>query len=275
MPGREIDAAQKTGTMDAQAISDITGHIFQCRGQRTDLAAAVADALRQQIVSGALARGERLSNEIDLAQALAISRATLREATRMLMQNGLLVSRRGVGTFVAKRVPRLVHGQLDMGMSMTELIRRMGGEPGSKHCTVTTVKASGEVAEALDIAEGSPVALIERVRLIDRQPLAWANEYVTIAGEAEFESIHRFDGGSLFRFVTQTLRRQIACNKLVLTAVSASTKIANNLHLKRGHPLLVIRETHYDRDGLPVLYLLNYYNTELVDFAVVRPGPKS
>jgi GntR family transcriptional regulator len=261
--------------MDAQAIGEITGHIFRARGQRTDLAGAVADAIRQQIVSGALAGGERLNNEIELAQALEISRPTLREATRMLIHDGLLVSRRGVGTFVTKRVPRLVHGQLDMGMSMTDLIRRVGSEPGSEHCIITKVGALGEAAEALDIVEGSQVALIERTRLIDGEPLAWANEYVTFSNEAEFESIQRFDGGSLFYFLTKTLRRKIAYNKLVLTAVSARTKIASSLHVHRGHPLLLIRETHYDADGLPILYLLNYYNTELVDFAVLGPGPKS
>jgi GntR family transcriptional regulator len=261
--------------MDAQAIAEITGHIFRSRGHRTGLAGAVADAIRQQIASGALAGGERLNNEIALAQALEISRPTLREATRTLIQKGLLVSRRGVGTFVAKRAPRLVHGQLDMGMSMTDLIRRVGREPGSEHCTITRVGASGEVAEALDIALGSQVALIERTRLIDGEPLAWANEYITFANQAEFESIRRFDGRSLFHFLTKTLRRKIAYNKLVMTAVSARAKIAGNLRLRRGHPLLLIRETHYDADGLPVLYLLNYCNTELVDFAVLRPGPKS
>jgi GntR family transcriptional regulator len=261
--------------MDAQAIAEITGHIFRSRGQRTDLAGAVAYAIREQIVSGSLAGGERLDNEIELAQALEISRPTLREATRMLIHNGLLVSRRGVGTFVTKRAPRLVHGQLDMGLSMTDLIRRVGGEPGSMDCIISKVKASGAVAEALDIVGGTHVALIERTRLIDSEPLAWANEYVTFANEAEFASIQRFDGGSLFHFLTKTLRRKIAYNKLVLTAVSASTKIAGSLHLRRGHPLLLIHETHYDADGLPILYFINHYNTELVDFAVVRPGPKS
>jgi GntR family transcriptional regulator len=260
--------------MDAQVIAEITGHIFRSRGQRTDLAGAVADAIRQQIFSGALAGGQRLESEIELAQALAISRPTLREATRMLIQKGFLVSRRGVGTFITKRAPRLVHGQLDMGISMTDLIRQVGREPGSKHCVIAKIRASGEIAEALDIVEGSQVALIERTRLVDRQPLAWANEYLTFANEAEFESIQRFDGGSLFQFLTKTLRRKIAYNKLVLTAVSARTKIANNLRVQRGHPLLLIRETHYDADGLPLVYLLNYYNTELVDFEVLRPGPK-
>jgi GntR family transcriptional regulator len=261
--------------MDAQVIAEITGHIFRSRGLRTDLAGAVADAIRQQIVSGALGGGERLDNEIELAQALEISRPTLREATRTLIHNGLLVSRRGVGTFVTKRAPRLVRGQLDMGMSMTDLIRGVGREPGSENCSITKVRASGEVAEALDIIEGSQIALVERTRLVDGKPLAWANEYVKFADEADFESIQRFDGSSLFRFLTRTLRRNIAYNKLVLTAVSARPKIASRLHLRRGHPLLLIRETHYDVDGLPILYLLNYYNTELVDFAVLRPGPKS
>jgi GntR family transcriptional regulator len=260
--------------MDAQTIAEMTGHIFRSRGERTDLAAAVANAIRQQIVSGALAGGERLDNEIELAQSLEISRPTLREATRLLIHSGILVSRRGVGTFVSKRAPQLVHGQLDMGMSMTDLIRRGGGEPGSENCIITRVNAAGEVAEALDIAEGSPVALIERTRLIDGEPLAWANEYVKFSSDAEFGAIRKFDGGSLFEFLVKTLRRKITCNKLVLTAVSATNKIAGSLHLRRGHPLLLIRETHYDADGLPLLYLVNYYNTELVDFAVMRPGPK-
>ena len=260
--------------MNAQTIAEMAGHIFRSRGERSDLAGAVAGAIRQQIVSGALAGGERLDNEIELAQALEISRPTLREATRMLIHNGILVSRRGVGTFVSKRAPRLVHGQLDMGMSMTDLIRRVGGEPGSENCKITKVNAVGEVAEALDIAPGSQVALIERTRLVDGEPLAWANEYVTFSSEAEFASIQRFDGGSLFEFLIKTLRCKTTFNKLVLTAVSATTKIAGSLHLRRGHPLLLIRETHYDADGLPLLYLVNYYNTELVDFAVMRPGPK-
>jgi len=261
--------------MDPQSIAQITGHIFRSRGERTDLAGAVADAIRHQIVSGALPGGEKLDNEIELAQALEISRPTLREATRMLIHNGLLVSRRGVGTFVTKRAPQLVHGQLDLGVSMTDIIRRVGREPGSENCHITKVSALGDVAAALDIAEGSHVAMIERTRLVDGEPLAWANEYISFSTEAEFASIQRFDGGSLFHFLTKTLRRKITYNKSVLTAVSTTSKIAGYLHLRRGHPLLLIRETHYDEEGLPVLYLLNYYNTELVDFAVLRPGPKS
>lgn len=64
----------------------------------------VALAIQQQIQSGQLRIGDRLPNERQLCQELNVSRATLREAVRMLEAEGIVEVRRGVtgGTFVVK-----------------------------------------------------------------------------------------------------------------------------------------------------------------------------
>ena len=49
--------------------------------------------------------GDKLPNENDLAGEYGVSRGTLREAIRILSSHGVLVVRRGMGTFVAEQLP--------------------------------------------------------------------------------------------------------------------------------------------------------------------------
>ena len=60
-----------------------------------------------------IAPGEKLPNELELAQSLGVSRATLREAVRTLTAQGVLEVRRGKGTFVSREV----EGIEDFGFS--------------------------------------------------------------------------------------------------------------------------------------------------------------
>ncbi len=62
----------------------------------------VYEQLRDMIYRGDLAPGERLSSERDMAALFKVGRPTVRSAIQKLMNQGLIVSRRGVGTFVQK-----------------------------------------------------------------------------------------------------------------------------------------------------------------------------
>ncbi len=70
-----------------------------------NLSQQTAERLYVSIVAeGRLAPGEKLPNELALAQQLGVSRATLREAIRTLTEREVLEVRRGKGTFVSPRV---------------------------------------------------------------------------------------------------------------------------------------------------------------------------
>ncbi|GAA1078678.1 GntR family transcriptional regulator [Nocardiopsis composta] len=69
--------------------------------ERSSTAERVADVLRAQVIAGAMAPGERLSEEA-IGSALGVSRNTLREAFRLLGHERLLVHEFNRGVFVAK-----------------------------------------------------------------------------------------------------------------------------------------------------------------------------
>jgi GntR family transcriptional regulator len=63
----------------------------------------VADHIAAQIDSGELARGRRLEAERDLATRYGVSYDTIRRATALLRERGLIVTVHGRGTFVSDK----------------------------------------------------------------------------------------------------------------------------------------------------------------------------
>ena len=271
MKGFALVDFEEHGSLEESLISDLSVRIRQAP-PREALARRVANALRAEIAAGRLKPGTRLANEVALAKALDISRPTLREAIRVLARDGLLRIRHGIGTFVAEE-PRLIWSRLDSMRSMTDLIRSVGGVPGDRDISVEMVPATEDVARSLGIAAGTPVGLVERVRLIDERPLAIANEYVAldeIAGG--FAKLKRFRGGSLYNFLRTRCGVALAHSSVLIAAITADRSRARHLQLKPGTPLLLLRETHVDGTSRPVLYTVNYHNSEIVEFTLARAG---
>ncbi len=65
----------------------------------------LSQQLETAIETGKLAPGSLLGNEIELAGRLGLSRPTVRQAIQSLVDKGLLVRRRGIGT-------QVVHSQV-------------------------------------------------------------------------------------------------------------------------------------------------------------------
>ena len=74
----------------------------------------VAQHLEDAIRSGALATGTLFQNEVDLAASLGLSRPTMRRAMQHLVDKGLVVRRRGIGT-------RVVQPKLRRPLELTSL----------------------------------------------------------------------------------------------------------------------------------------------------------
>jgi len=256
--------------LDDLQISQLSSRIWKAGLPREDLVARVSAAIREQIQAGELQRGTRLVGETELARQLGISRPTLREATRMLAQEGLIEIKHGVGTFVAEHLPH-VRGSLDVMRSMSALIRAVGGEPRVRELKIEVAAASDAIAEVLGLSPRAPIAEISRVRLIDDRPLALGYEYIPLFdAEREYALVEAFDGGSIYEFMAKGLRRQLVRSEMAVTAVAAGKAQAERLELKPRAPLLLMREVHYDESGQRVLYSVNYHNSEVVDFSLMR-----
>jgi GntR family transcriptional regulator len=145
----------------------------------------IEDWLAGQIATGALAPGDRLPTEQDLAEWFGVSRMTLRHALAELARRGLVtksVGRRG-GTFVA--APKLEQDLTTLA-GFSEQLRRHGMVAGARVLSarehrarenLEPVTAGVREAEALDVAEGAPLMQVERTAYArSGEPLEFARD---------------------------------------------------------------------------------------------------
>ena len=80
--------------------------------QTNALSVRVAETITEMIAQQQFRPGDRLPNELELAEELHVGRTTLREALRILATRGLVEVRRGVGTFVTRS--QSIHDDFDV-----------------------------------------------------------------------------------------------------------------------------------------------------------------
>jgi len=155
-----------------------------CRGLSLDLDRAsavplyrqVAEHLEARIADGQLAAGAHLDNEIALAASLGLSRPTMRRAIQQLVDKGLLVRRRGIGT-------QVVQSRISRPVELTSLyddLTRTRVAPTTRVLLHEVVAAGPEVADALGTAVGAPVVHVRRLRSAGGEPLALMDNHLPV-----------------------------------------------------------------------------------------------
>src|SRR5215217_1825316 len=120
----------------------------------------VAEQFEKAILTGEIAPGERIDNEIALAKDLGLSRPTMRQAIQHLVDKGLLVRKRGVGTQV---VHARVRRQVELS-SLFDDLDRAHRQPTTDVLRFEVTDAPDDVAVALRLPAGDRVLTIERLR---------------------------------------------------------------------------------------------------------------
>ncbi|EFL36302.1 phosphonate metabolism transcriptional regulator PhnF [Streptomyces viridochromogenes DSM 40736] len=259
----------KTGdrarTAPAAALSSLDFALD--RGSPVPLYHQLAQQLEAAIEHGALAPGNLLGNEVDLSVRLGLSRPTVRQAIQSLVDKGLLVRRRGVGT-------QVVHSQVKRPLELSSLyddLEAAGQGPTTQVVRHEVVPASCDVAAALGVAEGSEVAFLERLRSTHGQPVALLCNYLPPAllglDSARLESTGLY---RMMRAAGITLHSA----RQTVGARAADAQEAARLDEQEGAALLTMQRTAYDDTGRPVEYGTHIYRASRYTFdfqLLVRP----
>jgi GntR family transcriptional regulator len=146
--------------------------------------------MRRRIESGEWRRGEQIPTEAELCTVYGASRVTIREAVRRLTDEGLLIRRRGSGTFV--REARLTAGARGL-TSFTEEMAALGMR-GESHVLSVTVQASNpQVNDRLRLDPRAEVIAIRRLRLAGGTPMGIQCAYLPAD---RFPGLDKIDLGS-------------------------------------------------------------------------------
>lgn len=218
----------------------------------------IADWLEGLIACGALAPGDKLPSEVEIANALGVSRMTLRQALSSIEAKGLIDRRRGRfgGNFVAAPRFEFDHASLP---GFTEQMRRFDVEAGATVLRATTHRPAADVREALGLKRGDQVHEILRARLANGEPIVLEEAYLPAA---LFPGLRTADlTGSLYGLMARYDASPASADEEIEATV-ATEEQAEILGVQAGSPLLLITRTSFTRDGLAVEFSRDYHRSD-------------
>ena len=217
------------------------------RGSPVPLYYQVSQHLERAIESGEIPNGSHFANEIQLAESLGLSRPTMRRAMQHLVDKGLIVRRRGIGT-------RVVQPKVRRPMELTSLYDDLAGSgqaPTTSVLEVETVPTDEESALRLGTSVGALALKIVRLRGAGGAPIAKMTNYLP-------ESVGDFEAAELEVHGLYELMRgrgiQLHSATQFVGARTATAAEARLLGESRGAALLTMQRVTYDDHGAVVEY---------------------
>lgn len=214
----------------------------------------LADQLGTAVRDGVLRPGDSVENEVDLAKRLGLSRPTVRRAMQDLVDRGLLVRRRGVGTTVA---PTRIHRRAELSSLHDDLVRT-GRTPGTTVLAIEETR-DAQAAAALELPADTPLLGIVRLRTVDGRPLAVLHNWLP-PGLSDLTAEELEEHG-----LYAALRTRGAVPVVARQSVGArmpTPEERRRLDLHGTKPVLTMTRTAFGAQGEPVEHANHCYDAE-------------
>ena len=217
------------------------------------------DAIERAIVENVLKPGGTLPGERAIADALSMSRVTVRKAIETLVEEGLVQRRHGARTEVGSRVEK----SLSTLTSFSEDMTSRGMKPGCIWLSRQISRPSPAEMMALGLSGTGQVLRLKRIRTADGVPLALETSAVPtrflsspdLIGDSLYEAMER--SGAMPQRAIQRMRSR-----------RATVADAEHLHCEVGEPLLVMERRCFLADGQIVEFTESRYRGDVYDFVV-------
>lgn len=220
----------------------------------------LAQQMTAAIEDGTLKPGDPFENELSLAERLNLSRPTVRRAIAELVERGLLVRRRGIGTTVANQV---VHRRDEL-TSLHEDLERSGRKPTTQVLRLESI-VDERAAHALQLPDDSELIYLERLRLAGDQPLAILTNWLPPMEEPF--TAEELAADSMYALLRRRGIRPVVGHQ-VIGARPATARERRLLDVPKGQPLLTMTRHAYDADGTPVEFGDHCYRADLYAFDI-------
>lgn len=225
----------------------------------------LATDLRERLRSGEWSPGDQLPTEAELSADYSVSRSTVRTALQQLENQGLTVTRHGIGTFVTP-FGRAIKAGLQELQSMTNTIAAHGMTPSMDYHSVVFRDATAEELAAFNRTAPCRVLGTERAVRADDTLVAFSYEAILaelLPADLDPNSV----SGSLFSLLESY-------------GVVARTAVAD-IHAARGKNIgwgerlnpatyLLLQQVHYDAQAEPILYAKTYFIEGRFQFSILR-----
>jgi GntR family transcriptional regulator len=220
--------------------------------------------LRRRILARDFFPDAPLPSEEALGQEYDVSRITVRQALSSLERDGLIVRRRGKGTFVVEKA-FLVETPKLTG-SIEDLIL-MGIQTSTKILSTSIVDPPETIRNRLELVANEQVYRIEKVRSVEKESFSYVINYLPsrIGEKIRMESLKV---KPLLMVLEDDLGIRANGADQTIEATVADALVAPLLDIRVGDPLLKVERTVYDIKGKPVEYVSVLYRADKYFFNV-------
>ena len=239
------------------------------REDRRPLPIQVRDRIWETAQSGAFRPGEKLPSEEELAARFGVSRATVREALKILEEEHVILCRHGVGRFLAPDPSGVLSDDITRLKSVTELSRGLGITTSTRVLSLHEEPANETVRERLGLEPGSTAVVLERVRLARREPIIYSIDIFPrrlAVGELRAKDLQ----GSLVQVMEEQWGTHMTYSKATISAVVLDGALSERIAVPSGMPWILLEQVSYGPQDRPILYSKDYHRGDKIQFRVLR-----
>jgi len=214
-----------------------------------------------------LKRNDQLPSESSIAKDLGVSRNTLREAYVTLENEGVIVRRHGIGTFVAQ--PPYIQDSLNEFSPFAQIIQDVGYTPNFKTLSTDIITAPPDVSDVLKQNGTDKVRYIQRLVLADQKPVIYVEDFVPAEVNLQVTNWETFQG-NLVEVLAKTLNTPLHQIQSYIQARALPANISEYMEIPTGAPILGVRSTIYTQDNQAVTFSKLCFNSEIIELNIVR-----
>ncbi len=217
----------------------------------------LANSLREDILAGVYPVGSRLPTEEELCQRFSVSRYTIREALRLLREDGLVVSRQGAGTLVT--LPDASDSDIHQVMSVNDLLA-FATDTRFAIEAVQMVKINKKLASRTGLPSGEEWLEVRGYRYAEGvdAPVCWAEYYINRDYAAVGRLLQRHQG-PIFPLIEDLFGRNITEVNQQISAALISAELAAGLKVKAGSAALEVRRSYRTADAKVAQVTINIH----------------
>ena len=213
---------------------------------------------------------DRLPPEDILALKLGISRVKLRDFLATMQANGFISRKKGIGTLINKKM-LAEPARLDLDTVYEEMIAESGYTPSTLVQKIKlTSNFSDMIHERLELGSEEKAYQIEKTAFADDVPAIFTIDYIPARYYNEEELDIRMIAQCTFFFVQKYCDEML--NNLIVhaEAIAADETVAQRLQLPVGAPVLKLNSVCYSQKLTPIMYSVEYYNTNLLPLSFLK-----
>ena len=224
----------------------------------------IADIIREKIRTGEYKVGEALPTESELRTAFSVSRVTIRQALKLLIENEELESIQGSGTYVKENK---INYDIYQQSTFNEKWAHLNQETHSEVLIFEITLPSITMAEYLNIDETERVFHIKRLRCLAEHPITLEDTWMPLSLFPDLT--YQVMENSKYDYIENTKGMTIDRSEQEIIPILPSKDVAALLQIDQNQPIIEKRTRSFLADGTVFEYSRNQFTTTDYKFTLV------